>query len=158
MRKHNIIFLDFDGVLTDFVSRKQKSVDLIDRGKVNLLNQIVAANQANVVVTSYYRLRKDTKTLQRFLDSHGFEGEVIGKLEDPDILRPRWEEIDDWILSFNESIRAFIIIDDDEKMEPHKNKFLRTDFKFGLVHEDVQKAKLLFEKQLKKSTTNDPNR
>lgn len=89
-----IIFLDFDGVIctSDSIRKAHISVDKklyeqeqINAEKIKLLNQIVKATDAKIVISSAWRYLHSTQELLVFLRRKGFEGKIVGTT-------PKWSQ------------------------------------------------------------------
>jgi hypothetical protein len=119
----------------------------VDPKAVAVLNKIIAATDAKVVVSSVWRLNYTEEQLQQILEVHGFIGEVIG-------LTPRcypletgkggWSERCDEIQFFMDSlpepVESFVILDDESNMG-HLQRFLvKTDMFVGLRDEHADAA------------------
>lgn len=159
-KKTPIIFLDVDGVLNSqvfFFKRKylrekrerlghyefnleeHDPANEIDPYKVSLLNKIVEATDAKVVVSSTWRRLYSLENLRSFLFQKGFCGEIIGitptKYEN--YRAQREKEIFAWLKKHNKKGKhnSFVVLDDQlfniDKEFP--DNFVRTDAKFGLT-------------------------
>jgi hypothetical protein len=144
-----VIFLDFDGVVV--TRRGPRSKAEADRGRllpdpalVALLNQIVAATDARVVVSSTWRLGRTVEDLQGLLDDAGFVGRVIdvtpwgvdGRHVE------RGYEIHDW-LSRHPEVDSFVVLDDDSDLGPLTSgrwRVVRGGFDRGMDGTDVVEA------------------
>jgi hypothetical protein len=137
-----VVFLDFDGVLnsTEYTAtiRGKPYTKLstewwaegLDPKNIELLNRIVGATSAKVVVSSSWRINAPTTLLALILDMRGFTGEVIDKtalLSGAD----RSDEIQEW-LDLHPEVDQFVILDDnaDAEIEGH---FVQTDMRTGLT-------------------------
>lgn len=131
----NIIFLDFDGVITT-----EQSGFKIDRKKIQLLNGLIVQTRAKVVVTSTWKYRPTpVPSLQLQLNLEGFIGEII------DVTKLDWEdrgkEIEDWLAA--NKVRNYVILDDTIKdITPYGcSKFLvQTKIVNGLTKRHVEQA------------------
>jgi HAD domain in Swiss Army Knife RNA repair proteins len=156
----NIIFLDIDGVLNceEFYT-KRKNSDLgtyplceFDPFRIMLLNDLIAATDAKIVISSTWRLGRSTEELINIFREVGFVGEIIDctpSLRHEGCLRGN--EILFWIKE-NEDIvgpyydyKSYVIIDDDSDMllwqRPH---FFQTDTYSGLTPNLCHKIKQFF--------------
>lgn len=169
MRK--IIFLDFDGVLNNtssllyhqrilgngFASPDQISVALIDR--------LIEASGAEVVVSSSWRQGKTVPMIQQILQKefglvnwsrvtdrtreHNYNkrnmltlDEISGMSADeiPDYSDKRGHQIQDW-LDANPDVTHYVILDDDGDMLPEQwDNFVRTNHDHGFKVDDLEKA------------------
>lgn len=142
-----IIFLDIDGVLNS--ERWLMSLGEawnrthIDPAAVAVLNQVVRATDAVVVISSTWRKMHTKAAIRGFLKDAGFTGTVIGITPDFNKLaryeRPtkdgsfvRGDEIAEW-LKDRPDIESFVILDDDSDMGALKHKLVQTTSTDGLL-------------------------
>ncbi len=155
-----IIFLDIDGVLNNtswFKSREacvstatRMEYDLsnIDPNSVIILNEIINATEAKVVISSTWRKTNSVKYLQELLEKKGFTGEIIDKtgvlyfrgIEGYNYSVPRgceikaWLEINKGILGDKISKVKYAILDDDSDMLYwQRENYFRVDPYCGLT-------------------------
>lgn len=137
------VFLDFDGVLNDqlYLKSKRESglykgtewpwLEMIDPTKVALLNQIIEATQAKVVVSSSWRIANTQEQLQSYLNHHGFIGEIIGTTTRKMSNNYRGNEIK-WTLEYMKEdgidVEKFVILDDNSDMLELKKYLIQTSF------------------------------
>ena len=102
---NKICFLDFDGVLNSTAYIKQLGDKWtggeLDPVAVELLNDIVIATKAKIVITSTWRLYSSIQRLTEILEFYGFIGDVVGKTIDLDkeYKYSRGYEINDYLRS-----------------------------------------------------------
>lgn len=156
-----IIFLDFDGVLNNQLwyvrNNGHRGQDDLDSESIGFLNNLIAATDAKVVVTSTWRLGRSVEELQTILDRNGFKGEVIDKTKDMregenshSILRGN--EILCWIKDNPTIIGCgyweyddYVIFDDDTDMlYCQKDNFIEINPYCGLTPNCVHRAKQIF--------------
>ncbi|ACK82502.1 HAD domain-containing protein [Methylorubrum extorquens] len=169
-----VLFLDIDGVLNSrdcwasLTGQRYK----IDRTKVALLNEVVAATGCKVVVSStwrkgawsgpqgcrailrYYGVRARFPRDWRTIELPGpAEGDAAAWLRwSAEHTRVRGEEIADW-LSRNGS-PAYAIVDDDSDMLPEQMpRFVQTSFEHGLTREHADRLIALLSPE---PTTSEP--
>ncbi len=139
-----IIFLDFDGVLNS--SRYFKKISktnfdhqkMIDPEAIERLNKIIAATEAEVVISSSWRLVHKMSDLRGFLAKRGFRGLAIDRT--PHLPgKIRGDEVQDW-LYHHPSVTHFVIFDDCEDMGYLSENLIRTDWDTGLLDMHVEKA------------------
>jgi HAD domain in Swiss Army Knife RNA repair proteins len=137
-REMNIIFLDFDGVLNDrkWLVRDGARDDL-DPERVKLLNWLVRATEAKIVISSSWRILHPLEELQLILDRAGFLGEILGVT--PGGGGVRGTQIQRWIDS-NNFKGQFVILDDDSDMEHLMDRLVKTNFETGLQPQHVKSA------------------
>lgn len=153
-----VIFLDIDGVLNsqEFFQNRQPTQGLneIDEEKVKLLQQIVQATNAKIVLTSTWRIYdKADKVYQHLVD-------VLAKYDlsifdcTPWINEDRPHEIAVWLSMWNalrdvhEHIFGFVSLDDDFTVKQYakygmQHQLIKTTFygkQGGLQPEHVQQA------------------
>lgn len=146
MGKINVIFLDFDGVINTLVyDEKEKRIRYFypDDGKVNdrtaieYINLLGEKTEANVVVSSSWRIGETLASLQEILYNSGLRLDVIGKTPRMDY-HIRGEEIQEY-LKYHPEVDKFIIIDDDEDMGELTHRLVKCEDDIGF------KAKQYFE-------------
>jgi len=150
-----VIFLDIDGVLNsnrwldgrrkELFDRMQKTGehpwrDVIDRRAVLKVNQIVEATSAKVVISSAWRHQHSWKTMQEYLNYHGFRGKVVGQTPAKMSLYDRWAEIRMWLSYAETQPNHIVILDDIHDMGKFKNFHVWIDEEIGLQDEHVDKA------------------
>jgi hypothetical protein len=135
-----VIFLDMDGVLNsaDYLARWRKGeqrkkqirnkedrwVEMIDKKAVKLLNEVIEATDAKVVISSTWRILNSADMMQSYLNKKGFKGEVIGQTPRMPFDQ-RGDEIKRW-LDTHKNIESFVIFDDDSDMDAVKERFIHT--------------------------------
>jgi hypothetical protein len=121
-----IIFLDFDGVIVWWgYNPKPGGILQPDPDKVDLLNAIVEATGALVVISSSWRIGRSRTELAEILADAGFKGTVRGCTPDGHRLPsglwaayPRADEIRTWMRGWpGEPIESFVAIDDEDMRE-----------------------------------------
>lgn len=141
-----VIFLDVDGVLNHASSNALYSLGGynymgIEPEKVALLNKIVEATGAHVVLSSAWRTMMNVQDFQSYMDSLGFVGQVIGAT---DVLRGhiRGDEIERWLTDWpGEPVNSYVIIDDRTDMrEEQLANFVTTSWSTGLTDIGVADA------------------
>jgi hypothetical protein len=136
-----IIFLDFDGVVNAF--NEPESLRKLSEACVEMLNLLVEKTDADIVITSTWRILHSMADLRQILINAGFKFpyKVIGKT--PRGGR-RGTEIEEWLKAFPKEIELFVILDDDSDMEPFMDRLIRTNSDTGLTIDDVERAIFLF--------------
>ena len=134
--KRRVIFLDIDGVLAPI--RRWDRYGDVEHGCVQVLNEIVASADAEVVVSSTWRHGKSVAQLQAMLDTHGFAGRVVDKTPSDIRGATRGEEIAAWLGA--NPVGAFVIIDDHADMGGLRPHLLVTHPAQGLQPADVPRA------------------
>lgn len=150
-----VVFLDFDGVLNnsthinkvvdeldDLAHRGISTASLtsyakhLDPQAVLLLNQILDASGAVVVVSSAWRFAHSMGDLQRLLNLRGFTGRVI---DTTPALRgtSRGTEILMWLDGHPDVVESFVILDDDDDMSGLEEYLVLTSSLTGLTEQDV---------------------
>ena len=131
-----VIFLDFDGVLAP-ITRWDRYGE-IDPECVRVLNEIVAASEADVVVSSTWRHGKTLTELQEMLDAQGFVGFVLDKAPAGMNGANRAEEIAAWLAEHD--VRGYVIIDDHAGMGDLHPRLVQTHPGRGLQSVDARRA------------------
>lgn len=120
MAKKNIIFLDFDGVMdTSFLKisltkERQALSDeyglLFDEQCIENLRKIIAATNADIVVTSSWKLDMSLDRLQEMWKHRKLPEKVVGVT--PNLIGSRSEEITAWLEAHGGNDIRYVIIDD----------------------------------------------
>jgi hypothetical protein len=145
MEKIKIIFLDFDGVLNPPGGVIRGNPQDLTRPKMGPeaianLNYIIKSTGAKVVVSSTWR-RVGVNFLQAALNNNGFHGEIISTT--PFVNRHhRGGEIRQWFLytHITQEVDSFVILDDDDDMDPLMDHLVQTDPLQGLTRTDAERA------------------
>jgi len=174
-----VVFLDMDGVLNsnayfklihdriaqgihDESSLQQYASGMIDPETVQLLNKLVKATGAVIVISSSWRHAHPMTHISLMLRFRGFEGYVIGCTPElprgfkteafaqfldvtSDDMRERFKgigcrgnEIQAWLDAVH--VESFVILDDDSDMAHLNPYFVKTSVAEGLQEEHVEKA------------------
>jgi hypothetical protein len=143
-QKHNIIFLDHDGVLclknncgSSYLTGKD--YDDFDSICVKILNQIIEKTDAEIVVSSDWRLidqdllatQYHYKEMGITKEPIGFTPDLSGKSVTQNKAKLRAEEILQYIQKNEDEIETWVAIDDLELSLPKIN-FVKTNTEFGL--------------------------
>ena len=150
MRK--ILFLDFDGVLvTDRCQMllweangtlRDEHGALFDPESVKCLKEIIDATDADIVVTSTWKMDMGLEGILRMWSDRGLPGKVIGVTPDIDPIH-RGEEIAAWLDSYGEDCRLAIIDDTPftvffrEEQLPH---LFKVDERIGIDEDTVKRV------------------
>lgn len=120
MDKKKIIFLDFDGVMdTGFLKicltkDRQALSDryglLFDKECVTNLKKIIDATNADIVVTSSWKLDMNLEKLQEMWKYRKLPGNVIDVT--PNLVGSRSDEISSWLEAHKDTDIQYAIIDD----------------------------------------------
>ena len=134
-----VIFLDVDGVLNS--ARDGYSINLENDYHFEMLKKIVDATDANIVLSSSWRigfsvLSLPEKNLIERLEKYGME--IMDFT--PCMTVTRGDEIREW-LSNNWPVESFVILDDEGDMAEFKEtNLVKTNTSIGLQEKDVDKA------------------
>jgi hypothetical protein len=131
-----VIFLDIDGVLAP-IRRWDRYGDL-DPACIQVLNEIVARGQADVVVSSTWRYGKTVVELQEILEAQGFIGCVLDKTPTGAPGADRGEEIAAWLAEH--AVVGYVIIDDHVDMRELQTHLVQTHPAHGLRPADALRA------------------
>jgi len=127
-----LIFLDFDGVLNSDLSVSE----LGTRYKfwppsVQALNQLLSESGALIVISSTWREHWTLKENAASLERAGLlGGRVVGKTCLSDSARGR--QIDSWLKSAPYPVESFVILDDKDDMDMHRERLVQVDASVGL--------------------------
>lgn len=150
MRK--ILFLDFDGVLVTDRYQTQLMDDGVqlhvdeygakfDPVCVENLRQIIGSTDAEIVVTSTWKMERGLSGIQKMWQARNLPGKVIGVTPDIDPIH-RGNEIEAWLDACGEECR-YAIIDDTPFTEFFREEQLpflfKVDERMGLDEETVRK-------------------
>lgn len=133
----SIIFLDIDGVL---VTMNSVSPFVFDPKCVKKLNVILKETDADIVVSSTWRVIEPIERLIKKFKVEGVEGRIISitpVLNGDD--NSRGNEIAKWIQE-NNFKGKFIVIDDDSDIEPFEKVWVQTTWENGLTDSNVEQA------------------
>lgn len=155
-----IIFLDIDDVLNSNATWDRQKNGMcpgwgslapkggfreimlgVDPVFVELLNKIIDATNAKVVVSSDWRFYFNQDALIEILEDAGFKGEVVGMTGVH--LKTRGREIANWLNQNQESlggIESFVILDDRNDMDDLLPFLVETKYGEGLQEEHVEQA------------------
>jgi hypothetical protein len=156
-KKIKVIFLDIDGVMNSRNGEIQKHDLLLEKygdsekipwwesiqldspapNHIEQLNRIVEETNAVVVISSSWRENMSSLMWNRFFCALGFKGEIIG--ETPRCYNRRGIEIETWIKK-HDNVQSFVILDDDDDMEPYMNKLVLCNNCTGLTNVEAEKA------------------
>lgn len=137
-----VLFLDIDGVLNSraYVERagwdpplgSRDDLHILDPSAIALLNAVVAATGAVVVISSSWRITYDLAALQSMFEQRGFTGRLIDVT--PELPgRQRSREIAAW-LAATPAVESFAIVDDiDDAGVGYAPYFVQTTFETGLT-------------------------
>jgi hypothetical protein len=162
----NVIFLDIDGVINPFgiedkwpiqrmdpdfsvhevLTQSFKDEQTFDRKCIRNLNLLVRAVRADLVLSSSWRLENYGDVVRKLHES-GVEGKFLGPTPylppANGIVPPRGHEIALW-LQEHPAVDKFVILDDDNDMEPLEKHLIHTNFVTGLTRADVKRAIAMF--------------
>jgi hypothetical protein len=131
-----VIFLDIDGVLAPI--RQWDRYGDLDPTCIRVLNDIVTAAGADVVVSSTWRYGRTVADLQAMLDTHGFTGRVLDMTPTTMNGASRAEEIAAWLAEH--TVGDYVIIDDHADMGELHGRLVLTHPAHGLQPGDVQRV------------------
>jgi hypothetical protein len=131
-----VIFLDIDGVLAPI--RSWERYGDLDPACIQVLNEIVARGQADVVVSSTWRYGKTVAELQKMLDAQGFTGRVLDTTPSGTPGADRGEEIAAWLAEH--AVDGYVIIDDHVDMGELRGHLVQTQPAHGLQPGDAARA------------------
>jgi len=135
----NVIFLDFDGVVT---TPRTSFMDL-DPICMIPLQRLVNTIQASIVISSSWRVGRQVEEFQTNLERFGLGRSVIGMTPVTNSMS-RGQEIRLWLERHSE-VTSFVILDDAADIEPFMDRLIQTSIQTGLTEEDVDRAIQLFQ-------------
>jgi len=113
---------------------------------IQILNEIVARGDADVVVSSTWRYGKTVAELQEMLEAHGFVGRVLDKTPSGTPGAGRGEEIAAWLAQH--AVGGYVIIDDHVDMGALRDHLVQTQPAQGLQPADAPRAIAVLRRQL----------
>ena len=117
----------------------------LDPACIQVLNEIVARGQADVVVSSTWRYGKTVAELQEMLDAQGFTGRVLDKTPSGTPGADRGEEIAAWLAEH--AVGGYVIIDDHVDMGELRSHLVQTQPAHGLQPADASRAIAVLRRQ-----------
>jgi hypothetical protein len=111
---------------------------------IQVLNDIVARGQADVVVSSTWRYGKTVAELQAILEAQGFTGRVLDRTPTGTPGADRGEEIAAWLAEH--AVGGYVIIDDHIDMGELRSHLVQTHPAQGLQPADAPRAIAILER------------
>jgi hypothetical protein len=154
-RAVKVIFLDIDGVLNSRASAFLQALDgggsLLKPHAIHgaILNAIIAATQANVVITSAQRRIRTLAQIVDSLDGVGFSGKFIGMTPTFNAGPTRGAEIKVW-LKDHRNVDGICIIDGNSDMDDLLPYLIQTITEEGLLATHVLPAIQILSKPWKR--------
>jgi len=145
-----IIFLDIDGVLNyEDCPYMLGKYYFVDDEKLKLLKKLIDETDAKIVLSSTWRygwldlddgkITEDSYSFQK-LHSKFKEFGLNFYSKTPNWSHHRGDEIEKWLEECQEEIESFIIIDDNDDMEPYLDQLIQTDYNVGLTKENIKEG------------------
>jgi hypothetical protein len=144
-----ILFLDIDGVLNSarFLRENPGAFDgrllsqMLDPSAVGRLQQLALATDADVVISSSWRIVFPLTSIAEALAVHGFTGRIVGATGTGRNRKSlRGLEIQAWLEADRSAQDKICILDDDSDMGPMLPFLVKTTFEEGLLDEHVDQA------------------
>lgn len=146
MIHRRILFVDIDGVLNSVDSAERfQTFEVLDPTAVQLLRVVTERNEAEIVITSTWRLWANWLALiRRSFSEAGWENPpIIGRT--PELRGVRGSEIAVWLAQ--NPTDSFIIIDDDTDMLPEQmNSLVSCDPQHGFGEREVGEIDRIWER------------
>ncbi len=154
-----LIFLDIDGVLvTKRILQNKNRLQFLDdnnynfdKDSKNVLEDIVSATEAKIIITASWKcgnlekiknifLRRNFKYAESIIGETGTAYNYLNNVGREILSVNRGNEIETWLkfyfgYNYNEKIKYAIIDDDDDMLYKQKNNFVHTTFEVGLTPE-----------------------
>lgn len=153
-----VIFLDIDGVLNyEGCPVMINGIYFVDDERIRLLKSIIDRTGARIVLSSTWRygkfLKDDSpreyrlfKRLKKRLEEHEIYITSYTPVFDYEGRAYRGDEISAWLEGWKgEAVDKFIILDDNDDIEPYSVHLIQTSWQTGLTSEDVEKAVMALE-------------
>ena len=145
-----VIFLDIDGVLNSAqyyktVDRTKKDWNRFNPLAVEMIRRLIEEYDASIVISSTWRYGF-VKELKNELIKFGLIKYLHKDWKTP-VIYPshRGDEINLWLDNHPEAV-DYVIIDDDENiLEEHNSRFIKTDIKEGMTEDHYYKVRQIFE-------------
>jgi hypothetical protein len=137
------LFLDFDGVLNSHKSWLRDKPEIwnhIDPEAMENLKEILARiSELKIVISSTWRFMMPLEKFRDFLQGFEIEKNRIIGYTPGRMSRYRGHEIKSW-LAENPEVEKFVILDDDNDMNPLLKHLVQTDGKVGLTKADAEEV------------------
>lgn len=130
-----------DGVITH-----EKSDFKIDPQCVARLNSIIERTEAEVVISSSWRMLFRRATITARLERAGFKGQVVGQTPRLPGYN-RGKEVASYLAKEPGQI-SYVILDDVPDLHPLSSRLVLTDEAVGLQDHDVERAVLILQGKL----------
>lgn len=141
-----ILFLDVDGVLNRTGYRPRASTGLrswIEPELARRLSEVLRAIGADIVMSSDWRLNRTIDQLREELAAAAIEGSLVDVT--PELAgKPRWREIEAWLLANDVARESAVIVDDIFDMGDLAPRFVRASPLTGLDDEAARAIRALF--------------
>lgn len=137
-----VIFLDIDGVMNSVAAPfddRRGQASFLAPGNVAVLDQIVRATGAVIVVTSTWRLAMPLEQLRAHFAEARCVAQIVDVTPDLDACR-RDREIRAWLAAQREPPRCYAILDDDREMLSLSDRLVRTDQLVGLSARELPRV------------------
>ena len=136
-------------------AKKEHLLALLAPDMVNLLNRLIEATGAKIILSSTWRSPENNWGFdaEPILREAGLQGEIIGKTPRKMSMDSRGAEIALKIQEMGLAENQYIILDDDpdtrdaRKLTGHKNRWIRTSEAEGLTERHLQQALELMDTQ-----------
>jgi HAD domain in Swiss Army Knife RNA repair proteins len=151
-----IIFLDIDGVLNNSKFLRQNpgakagTGQQLDPRAIALLDRLVAATGAKIVISSTWRHSSSPGQIDQMLKDHGFQHTDSILDRTPVGENNRGQEVQEWlqldveriyINPKHEPVQDYVILDDtDEFLPEQRPHFVHVNPQTGLTQRDVEEA------------------
>jgi hypothetical protein len=118
-----------------------------DPSAIKNLNTIIQETEAQIVLSSTWRDEAVILMWNRFFAMCGLHGVICGITKYLQTNRGR--EINDWIntSSIKNKLESFVILDDDNDMEPYMDRLVLCSNMNGLTFKEAQKAIKILDKK-----------
>jgi len=110
----------------------------LDPACIQVLNEVVARGQADVIVSSTWRYGKTVTELQEMLQAQGFTGRVVDTTPTGTPGADRGEEIAAWLAEH--AVGGYVIIDDHVDMGDLRSHLVQTQPAHGLQPADAPRV------------------
>lgn len=135
-KQYNIIFLDVDGVLNNKVHLiKTHDAMSLDPQSVDLIRALVTETEAKVVLSSSWRFNQSHVAYLE--EKLGFQ---LFDVTPKNRMNTRGANIREWLEIHCDSVKGYVIIDDDNDDIRDIDHFVKTSFETGFTKAQYEKA------------------
>ena len=148
IKKHNIVFMDIDGVLIPYQKASDDYHEYFDdndkwnEDAIDYMNKLIKKTDAKVVLISSYRKHKSKKEIEKRLKKVGFEYDIWDEISEEKHVE-RGIQIKEWLKENKHKVNNYVIIDDNRydyketRLQPYS---VEPDHKVGFNKSEMLKS------------------